>query len=495
MKILLVSPYSDIASIGLRIIASCLLRLKHEVSMVFLPNTPKEEVDFHDNEHVYPPEVSSRLSEIAAQHDVVGITVMTNYVHRAGLITDIVRSKGSPIVVWGGIHPTIRPMECLRWADFVVMGEGEDTFCELVTSLETGKDATSICNIGTMLKSEFIRNSPRPLVQDLDNLPFPDYGPENHYVWDREAGGLVQMTITLLEKHLALGPISTIKNTITYQTLATRGCPHRCAYCCNDVLQEMYMGQKHLRRRSDENVLTELREARKKYPFLSGVGFSDDSFFVASNESISRFAQAYKEQINLPFFCLGSPVTITETKMEVLLQAGMYGLQMGVQTGSRYIQDVYHRDISNEKVLEAVNLLHKFKDRMVPPSYDFIIDSPWESSNDLIETLQLIRQFPRPYRLQLFSLVIFPGTALYKRAEQEGLLDIHGEPKLEYHDRKATYANIVMGAYRHNIPKIILDFFSHPLMVKIFHRDSLNKLYQLVYSFGRWMNQRFFHQR
>ncbi|MGP8322272.1 MAG: hypothetical protein ACT6FE_08170, partial [Methanosarcinaceae archaeon] len=107
----------------------------------------------------------------------------------------------------------------------------------------------------------------------------------------------------------------------------------------------------------------------------------------------------------------------------------------------------------------------------------------------------LIRQFPQPYRLQLFSLVIFPGTALYNRAESEGLLDVHGEPKLEYHDRKATYVNIVMGAYRHNIPKIVLDFFSHPVMVKIFHRDVLNKLYQVVYRFGRWLNQRFFHRR
>jgi len=463
--------------------------------MAFLPHTPREENRLNDAEHHYPEPVADPLAELAADSDIVGITVMTNYMHRARKLTDIARRNGSPFVVWGGIHPTIRPEECLATADAVILGEGEDAFCDLVAAKAADQPVLDIPNIAVMDGGSVIRNTPRPLVQDLDRLPFPDYGPDNHYIWDRDAGGLVPMTMALLEKHLALGPISTIRNTVTYQTLATRGCPHRCAYCCNDVLQELYAGQKHLRRRSDASVLTELRQVREKYPFISGIGFSDDSFFVATDAGIARFAEAYRQEINLPFFCLGSPLTITRGKLEALLDAGMYGLQMGVQTGSRRIQDIYRRNISNEQVLTAVHLLHEYRDRMVPPSYDFIIDSPWESSRDLIETLQLIRQFPRPYRLQLFSLVIFPETHLYHRARNEGLLDNGGEPKLEYHDRKATYVNIVLGAYRHDIPKLILDFLSHPVMVRALHRDSLNRVYRLVYRMGRWLNRRLFRKR
>lgn len=495
MKLLLISPYSDIASIGLRIIGTCAREAGHTVQMVFLPNTPGEENRLDDRDHSYPETVVDTLGALAADCDIVGITVMTNYMHRARMISGIVRRNGHPAVVWGGIHATVRPVECLDTADYVVIGEGEYAFCDLVDALECGSDVSAIPNVGLKTADGVRINPVRALIQDLDRLPFPDYGPDNHYIWDREAGDLVPMTMDLLKKHLALGPISRIRNTVTYQTLATRGCPHRCAYCCNDVLQDMYKGQKHLRRRSDQNVFSEMAQVLEKYPFINAIGFSDDSFFVASDKSIVDFAAIYGARIRLPFFCLGSPLTITEIKLEALLGAGLYGIQMGVQTGSRRIQEIYQRPIPNSKVLEAVHLLHRYRDRMVPPSYDFIIDSPWETSNDLIETLQLIRQFPRPYRLQLFSLVIFPETLLYHKARSENLLDDAGEPRLEYHKRKATYVNLVLGLYRHNLPKIFLDLLSHPLMVRLFHRKSMNVVYRFLYAGGRWLNRTIFQRR
>ncbi len=484
MKIALVSPYSDITSLGIRQLSSVLKPSGHEVHQVFIPHAPSEE----GSPEPYSQSLLDQFKEIALECDMAGISLMTNYFFRALRLTEALRSSGREILtIWGGIHPTIRPEECLEHADLVCVGEGEEATLELAEALDSGSDFAGIQNIWLKKEGKVVRNPARPLLQNLNELPFPDYDLENCWIWDAEENVFQRGSWSLLQRSMSAGPISKILNKTAYQTIATRGCPHNCTYCCNNVLRELYDNQQYVRRRNTENILDELSSAIERMPFIKVIGFSDDSFFAASEKKIREFSSRYKEVIGLPFFCLGSPLTITEGKLEALTDAGLFGLQMGIQSGSRSIQKLYNRPISNERILKTARTINRFRDRMIPPTYDFIIDNPFESRSDVLETLALIRRLPKPRRIQLFSLVIFPETKLYRHAIEQGkVMDkfMTGYEK-EYHKREAGYLNLLLGLHRYPVPGFLLAAASHPRIVALFDRKLFNRVYEALYKLAK----------
>ena len=204
--------------------------------------------------------------------------------------------------------------------------------------------------------------------------------------------------------------------------MATRGCPYGCSYCVNFTFNKMFNNRK-IRKRSIENILNELIEARKKMPYISHIYFLDDSLFLLSIEEISKLARGIKNEIGLPFgVCGATPATLKEEKLREIVDAGCNHISMGVQTGSARVMKMYLRPFSNEKILGAVKLLNQFRDKILAPQYDMILDNPWETEEDVIESLMLLSRFPVPYRLQLFSLTLYPGTGLSDKAKKEGML-------------------------------------------------------------------------
>ena len=92
---------------------------------------------------------------------------------------------------------------------------------------------------------------------------------------------------------------------------------------------------------------------------------------------------------------------------------------MGVESGSKRIQELFNRkQMDNERLMKAFRIINKYKDRMYPPSYDFILDVPYETDMDKVDSLKLIAEIPKPFHLQPFSLVLYPGTKLYEQARE-----------------------------------------------------------------------------
>ena len=423
MKITLISPYPDIHTFGIRTISAYLKQKRHDVRLLFLPK------DFTEQ---YENKTLDEIVTLAKDSHLIGISLMTNYFDDATQITQKLKDNYDIPILWGGIHPTIRPEECLNYADMVCIGEGEEALAELLNKMENGHDYHDICGIWFKHKEKIITNSFRPLTQSLDSIPFPDYDYRTHYIL--HDGCIQKMDIEILEKWLGN----------TYVTMPTRGCPFKCAYCCNNIINEMNPNQKRLRKRSINNIITELAEAKKLLPFIERIKFDDDAFFSLSVDEIKEFCEKYKKNVSLPLIITGAnPSTLNREKLSLLVDAGLTDIRMGIQTGSESTKTLYHRNYPNHQVEKAARTINEFKDRINAPQYDIILDNPWETDENLIETLMFLSKLPTPYRLSLFSLAYYPGTELYRKAIKDGIItdDLKEVYRKRFHDCNRTYLN------------------------------------------------------
>lgn len=485
MKVSLISPYPDITAFGLRTISACLRKAGHQTRMFFLPD-PRGNNYLEGIEKRYPDHVLEELAGLCNDSDLIGITVMTNFFEGAVQITKSLKEKLSTPVMWGGIHPTIRPEESLGFADIVCIGEGDEAITELLEEMDQGRDYHKVKNFWFRKNGGGqVQNDIRPLNQDLDTIPAPDYSLDDSYFLYNSA--LCKLDKKLLQKAIAMEGVAIRKN--VYQTMTSRGCPHSCTYCCNSSFRSLYKGQRYVRMRSSKHLIAELVHMKKEVGTLEYIWFSDDSFFARSLEEIKEFCALYKEKVALPFFCLGSPLTVTEEKMEALVDAGLNNIQVGIESGSGKMQALFNRkSMSNDRMLNVARIINKYRDRMLPPRYDLILDVPYETDEDKVDTLKLITNIPKPYLLQPFSLVLYPETALYITARQDGL--IRDEKKEIYNKmyskQEESYLNLLIIMSKNgNFPHLLLQaLISRPVLL-LFNNRLMKPINKWIFIFAR----------
>ncbi len=197
------------------------------------------------------------------------------------------------------------------------------------------------------------------------------------------------------------------------------------------------------------------------------------------------FGNSNKDKIGLPFFCLGSPTTVSEKKMEYLTNAGLRFFELGIQTGSRHTKEVYNRSFTNEQILNVVKIVNKFNSKVHVIYYDFILDNPWETVEDELETLNLILQFPKPYRLAIASFRYFPGSFLYEEGKKQGLITIETKQLYmgEFFKLQGRYINflIVLYAY-YKFPKSVIRFLLNRKLVSLLNRKIFAGFYSASYA-------------
>jgi len=162
-------------------------------------------------------------------------------------------------------------------------------------------------------------------------------------------------------------------------------------------------------------------ECRRRFPRAKYIYFTDEDFLDRPIEEIREFAEAYPAKGGLPFECMASPLQVTEEKMALMDKAGMWRIDIGVETGSDNTRrHIFNRPGDNETVLRAAAAINHHP--RIVAYYFIIIGNPYESRQDLLETIGLLQRLPMPFFLRAYSLVFIPGTHLFHRACQDGII-------------------------------------------------------------------------
>ncbi len=419
MRIVLVSLYG-FEALGVRAIHAYLKERGADVRIVFFKDRLMNEMaPLTDREIDGLVELLSDL-----RPTLVGISLFSALFDDVAEITARVKEKLAVPVIWGGYHPTIVPEECIQVADMICIGEGEEPMWELYSRMAAGQSYDDIRNLWIRHEKRIIRNELRPLIQDLDSLPFFDYSDDDKYRFDGQ--------------RLAQGDPFNYRDgrgshfQTHYVVQTARGCPFRCSFCSNSILRSIVADKgPYIRQRSVKRVIEELAYARQRFPRLKQITFWDE-VFVLNRKWLEEFAREYRQKIGLPFKCSLHPNTITPQVLALLTEAGLTDLVMGIQSGSERVRrEVFDRPTPGDKLRRAFAAIH---DSGIVPSYDLIVDNPYETQADKDESLEFLLDIPRPYDLRIFSLTHLPSTALTERALQDGIIT---EFEVEGHNRKA----------------------------------------------------------
>ena len=328
--------------------------------------------------------------------DVVGFSVMSVNMKIALILAGSVkRLRPESPVLFGGIHPTIAPKETIGEdaVDAICIGEGEESLTELLAALDRGRDYRTLPGLWVKSGGQVFRNPVRPLVQDVDALPFPDRD--------------------------ALPPERLQAELYGINVLSSRGCPFPCAYCQNEFLMDLYRGQgPFVRYRSLENVFAEIDEVIRKYR-PSRLSFSDESFTL-NPKRLEEFCREYRRRYNLPFLCQTRPDLVDETTMRRLKDAGCDFVNMAIEAGNPAIRnEVLRRNISDEQIVQAFTLARRFGIRT--GSFN-MIGLPGETLATVRDTINLNKAL-QPDRIMCTVYMPFKGTALGEKCLEAGWLE------------------------------------------------------------------------
>lgn len=325
---------------------------------------------------------------IKERPDILAISAFAdNYQWNLEIIREV-RKYHKCITVWGGIHPTSCPEEVITRpeVDYMIIGEGEAPFLELLEAIKKGESPENILNLWMKKDGKVIRNKPRELIRSeyfshIDKSIYENFIPIKDY----------------------------------YLTVTSKGCISSCSYCSQNYLRkwekEHGLGP-FLREKPVDAVLDELKTMKNRYQ----IRYVDikNNIFTGNKKWFNEFSERYPKEVGLPFRIMGHPLLFQNEQAVKLKKIGCHHIQIGIESFNPEVRKkILLRSETNEQILKA---LDSIEDAGINFSVDLIIGLPEESEEDLVIALKILAKYRRLIRASIFWLQYLPNVDITEMA-------------------------------------------------------------------------------
>ncbi|MGB3975999.1 MAG: radical SAM protein [bacterium] len=325
--------------------------------------------------------------------DLVVLETSTPSIYVDLEFTEHLSEKLDVPIVFSGPHATALPDEVLSKSNAlaVLRGEYDETIVDLVSTLESHRDLSGVSGLSWRSNGTIKNNPDRPLIQNLDDLPYPE----------RDS--------LLMEKYTD----PACKKFPNVSILTSRGCPHSCVFCLESTV---FFHSPSFRRRRPECVVDEMLYVKEK--FNAQEIYFDDSSFTASRDHARAVAEEIlKRNLKIPWSAMAD-ARVDDDTLKLLRRANCIGLKFGVETADRERMEAIHKNLDLDHVKRFVSTCKKLG---IATHGTFMFGLPGETRESLRKTLEYAEQL-RCTTSQFSVATPFPGTPFYDQAVREGWL-------------------------------------------------------------------------
>lgn len=309
------------------------------------------------------------------------------------ILSGIKQETKTKIAVAGN-YPTAESESLLKennFIDFVLRHEYEITAKELVESLINNRPLNRILGLLYRENRKIIKNESRPLLKDLDYLPYPDRD---------------DFPATLYPDFAIYSPCINL--------MASRGCPAGCVYCQERHI--MYASALY-RIRDPKKVVDEMQYCKGKFKARQFY-FDDQSFVVNRRYTQAICQEIINRKINIPWTCMGDAMFVDKKTLEMMAKANCVGMKFGIESANPEILKRIHKPLDLEKAKQVVEWCKKLDIRT---HATFIIGLPGATEESVLHDMAYLDEL-KPFTAQVAIATPYPGTPFYQWAKGNSYL-------------------------------------------------------------------------